>query len=82
MRDTVISSGRPLVYPLWLAPPLLSGSPRRVAPLAFFTHYAIYSTVTTRAGYGIPWYCTISLDVPKVWCAPITAQSARVTSYP
>ena len=36
-REGVISSSRPLVYPLWLAPPLLSGSPRRVAPLAFFS---------------------------------------------
>jgi len=34
VREVVISSGRPLVYPLWLASPLLSGSPRRVAPLA------------------------------------------------
>ena len=60
VRGAVISSGRPLVYPLWLASPLLSGSPRWVVPLAFFTRYAIYSTVATRAGYGIPWYCTIS----------------------
>jgi len=82
VREAVISSGRPLVYPLWLASPLLSGSPRRVAPLAFFTRYAIYSTVATRAGYGIPWYCTTSLDVPKVWRAPITGQSARVTVLP
>jgi len=67
VRAAVISSGRPLVFPLWLAAPLLSGSPRWVAPLAFFTRYAIYSTVATRTGYGIPWYCTISLDVPKVW---------------
>ena len=66
VRAAVISSGRPLVYPLWLASPLLSGSPRRVAPLAFFTLYAIYSTVATRAGYSIPWYRTISLDVSKV----------------
>jgi len=66
MREAVISSGRPLVYPLWLASPLLSGSPRRVAPFAFFTRYAIYSTVATRDGYGIPWYSTTSLDVPKV----------------
>jgi len=36
-REAVISSGRPLVYPLWLAPLLLSGSPRQVAPLAFFS---------------------------------------------
>jgi len=36
-REAVISPGRPLVCPLWLAPPLLSGSPRRVAPLAFFS---------------------------------------------
>jgi len=33
VRDAVISSGRPLAYPLWLASPLLSGSPRRVTPL-------------------------------------------------
>jgi len=33
MRETVILSGRPLVYPLWLASPLLSGSPRWVTPL-------------------------------------------------
>ena len=68
----VISSGRPLVYQLWQAPPLLSGSPHWVAPLAFFTRYAIYSTVASRDGYGIPWYSTISLDVPKVCRAPIT----------
>jgi len=49
-----MSSGWPEVYPLWLASPLLSGSPRRVAPLAFFTRYVIYSTVATRDGYGIP----------------------------
>jgi len=81
-RGAVISTGRPLVYPLWLAPPLLSGSPRRVAPLALFTRYAIYSTVATRAGYGIPWYCTISLGVPKVWRAPITGRSACVSVLP
>jgi len=82
VRDAVISSGRPKVYPLWLAPPLLSGSPRRVAPLAFFTHFATYSTVATRDGYGIPWYSTTSLDVPKVCRAPITGQPARVTPCP
>jgi len=53
-----------------------------VAPLAFFTRYAIYSTVTPRAGYGIPWYCTISLDVPKVWYAPIDGHSTRATALP
>ena len=67
VRGPVISYGRPLVYPLWPASPLLSGSPRWVAPLAFFTCYAIYSTVAPPVGYGIPWYCTISLNVPKVW---------------
>jgi len=36
-REAVISSGRPLVYPLWLAPLLLSGSRCRVAHLAFFS---------------------------------------------
>ena len=82
VRDVVISSGRPLVYPLWLASPLLSGSPRWVAPLAFFTRYAIYSTVATRDGYGIPWYSTISLDVPKVCRAPISGLPARVTPCP
>ena len=82
VRDAVIYSGRPLVYPMWLASPLLSGSPRWVAPLAFFTCYAIDSTVTTRAGYGIPRYCTICLDVPKVSRAPITGQSAPVTVLP
>ena len=82
VREAVISSGRPWVYPLWLASPLLSGSPRRVAPLAFFTRYAIYSTVAPRAGYGIPWYCTISLDVPKVWRAPIDGHSTRATALP
>ena len=51
---------------LLLAPLLLSGSYRWVAPLAFFTHYATYSTVATRVGYCIPWYCTISVDVAKV----------------
>ena len=66
MRGVVISSRRPLVYPLCLASPVLSGSPRRVAPLTFFTRYAIYSKVATRIGYGIPWYCTIPIDVPKV----------------
>jgi len=81
-RDAIISCRRPGVYPLWLASPLLSGSPRRVAPLAFFTRYSIYSTLATGAGYGIPWYCSISLDVPNVWCVPITQRSARVTSCP
>ena len=33
MREAVLSSGRALVYPLWLASPLLSGSPLRVTPL-------------------------------------------------
>ena len=33
MREAVISSGGLLVYPLCLASPLLSGSPRRVTPL-------------------------------------------------
>jgi len=33
MREAVISSGRPLVYPLWLASPLLCGSPGWVTPL-------------------------------------------------
>ena len=37
VREAVTSSGRPSVHPLWLAFPLLSGSPRRVAPLAFFS---------------------------------------------
>ena len=82
MRGVVISSSRPLVYLLWLTSPLLSGSPRRVAPLAFFTRYAIYSTVATRDGYGIPWYSTTCLDVLKVCCAPITGQSARITLCP
>jgi len=82
VRDAVISSSGPLVYPLWLASLLLSGSPRRVAPLAFFSLYATYSTVATRAGYGIPWYCTIFLDVPKVWRAPITGHSTRVSVLP
>ena len=79
------------LLPLWLAPycllrqlapPRLSGSPRRVAPLALFTRYAIYSTVAPRVGYGIPWYCTISLDVPKVCRAPITGHSTRVSVLP
>jgi len=82
MREVAISSGWPLVYPLWLASPLLSGSPGRVAPLAFFTRYPTYSTVATRDGYGIPWYSTTSLDVPKVCRVPITGHSARVTSGP
>ena len=81
-RDAVISSSQPLVYPMWLASPLLSGSPCWVAPLAFFTRYTIYSTVATGVSYGIPWYCTISLDVPKVWRAPITGPPARVTVLP
>jgi len=81
MREVVISSSRPFVYPLWLASPQPSGSPRPLAPLAFFIRYALYSTVATRDGYGFPWYCTISLDVPKVCRSPITGQPARVTSY-
>jgi len=48
VREAVISSGRPVGYPLWLASPLLSGSTRRVAPLASSIHYTIYSTVATR----------------------------------
>jgi len=82
MREAVISVGRLKVYLLWLASPLLSGSPRWVAPLAFFTGFAIYSTVATRAGYGIPWYCTLSLDVPKVCCAQITGLPTRVNFLP
>ena len=78
----VILSGRPEVYLLWLASPLLRGSPRQMAPLAFFTRYAIYSTVVTRDGYGISWYSTISLDFPKVYRPPITGQSACVTVLP
>ena len=77
-----MSSYWPLVYRLWLASPLLSGSPHRVAPLAFFTRYTIYSTVATRDGYGIPLYSTTSLDIPKVCHAPITGEPARVTSCP
>ena len=46
-REAVISSSRLEVCPLWLASPLLSGSPRWVAPLGLFTHYPIYSTVAT-----------------------------------
>jgi len=33
VRGVVISSSWPWLYPLWLASPLLSGSPRRVTPL-------------------------------------------------
>jgi len=69
-------------HPMWLASRLLSGSPRRVAPLAFFTRYAIYSTVATRDGYGIPWYSSTSLDVPKVCRAADYRASARVNALP
>ena len=82
VREAVITTGRPWVYPMWLASPLLSGSPRRVAPLAFFTRYAIYSTVASRDGYGIPWYSTTSLDVPKVCRAADYRASARVNALP
>jgi len=51
VREPVISSGRPLVYLLWLVPPRLSGSPLCVAPLTFFTRYVTYSTVATRDSY-------------------------------
>jgi len=37
IRGAVISSGRPLVYPLWLASPLLSGSPRWVTPFVLLS---------------------------------------------
>jgi len=65
-----------------LAPSLLSGSPRWGTPLAFFTHYAIYSTVATCDGYGIPWYSTTYLDVPRVCRAPINGYSTRVNVLP
>ena len=48
MRGAVISFSQLEDHPLWLALPLLSGSPCPMAPLAFFIHHAIYSTVTTR----------------------------------
>ena len=71
MRVVVILSGLPLVSPLWLASPLLSGSLRRMAPLAFFTRYTIYSTITTRLGYPGSWYSTASLTWTTFCGAPI-----------
>jgi len=43
---------------------------------------AIYSTVATRGGYGIPWYSTASLDVPNVCRSPITGDSPSPTRSP
>jgi len=43
---------------------------------------AIYSTVAPRDGYGIPWYSTTSLDVPKVCRSPITGDSPSPTRSP
>jgi len=59
MRGTVISSGRPLVYPLWLASPLLSGSPRWVTPLVLLPlpRFALRSrpvVVTVFHGIALP----------------------------
>jgi len=42
----------------------------------------IYSTVAPCDGYGIPWYSTTSLDVPKVCRAPITLDSPSPTRSP
>ena len=79
MRKAVILFGWLEDYPLRLASPLLSGSPRWVAPLAFFTRYATYSMVATCDGYGIPSYSSTSLDVLKACHVPITGQPASVT---
>jgi len=59
VREAVISSGRPLAYPLWLAPPLLSGSPRRVTPLVLlplprFTLRSHPVVVTVFHGIALP----------------------------
>jgi len=54
-----------------LAPLLLSGSPHWVTPLAFFTHYAIYSTVATSCSYSGSWYSTASLAWTTFRGAPI-----------
>ena len=83
MREVVMSSGRPLVYPLWLASPLLSGSPHQVAPLAFFTHYAIYSTVATHFGYPRSLYSTACNGAlcrktdPKIATVPKTQSRSK-----
>jgi len=58
----------------WLSSP--GDSPRR-SPSP-----AIYSTVAPRGGYGIPWYGTISLDVPKVCRSPNTGDSPSPTRSP
>jgi len=57
--------------PSLLAPLLLSGSPRWVAPLAFFTCFATYSTVATRCGYPGSWYSTASLTWTTLRGVPI-----------
>ena len=59
MREAVMSSGRPLVYPLWLASPLLSGSPRWVTPLVLlplprFTLRSHPVVVTVFHGIALP----------------------------
>jgi len=59
MRGAVISSGQPLVYPLWLASPLLSGSPRWVTPLVLlplprFTLRSRPVVVTVFHGIALP----------------------------
>jgi len=63
----VISSGRPLVYPLWLASPLLRGSPRRVTPLVLLPllRFTLRSQ-TSLVGYAVSWYSTTSLAHAKI----------------
>jgi len=58
----------------WLSSP---GNSLRPSPSP-----AIYSTVAPRDSYGIPWYSTASLDVPKACRAPITGDSPSLTSLP
>ena len=63
MREAVISSGRPLVYPQWLASLLLSGCPRRVTPLVLLPlpRSTLRSQpVVVKVFHGIalpPWIC-------------------------
>ena len=67
VREAVISSGRPLVCPLWLASRLLSGSPRRVTPLVLLplVRFTLRSQ-TSRVGYAVSSYSTTSVTHAKV----------------
>ena len=82
VREAVKSSGRPLVYPLWLASPLLSGSPRRVTPLVLlplsrFTLRSHPVVVTVFHGIALPPWTIL-----KSAASPITGDTPSPTRSP